>query len=177
MRAISAALKAAGSGLPRAVCRAIDWTIQGVLDPVVELVEEHLLVRLGGLAFGDVQRDAGDAHRHAVLVGRPAARLDPGDLSARPHDAVLDLEVLAAVDGLVDRRRPGRPVVGMDQGDDVLQGLERIVGADPENRPRAAAGGEAPAGDVEFPAAHPAGLEGKGQVLFGGARARAALGR
>ena len=76
--------RASSSGLPGcSVCQASDWTVQGVLHLVIELVQEKLLALLGVLALGDVLDNA-----HGVLEFARGA-VHRGARDARPADAAV----------------------------------------------------------------------------------------
>lgn len=128
----NASWNAAGSGLVRRVWRAIAGTAgQGVLHPVVQLVDQQLAAVFGALNVGDVQGDAGHV-AHAAMVrglGGAATGVDPALLAVGQGDPVLDVIVLARGDGGLHGGCTARAVLGVDGGHQVAEteGLVRSV--------------------------------------------------
>ena len=87
---------------------------QGVLHPVIELVEEEALLLLGVLLRGDVLEDADEIDRLFFDIEEdPALGVDPAHAAVRKPDTILVLVIPLVFDGIPPFLHHAIHVLGM----------------------------------------------------------------
>src|SRR5215212_865039 len=132
---------------------------QRVLDPMIELVEEKLAALLGGLALGDVLRDADESQRTIVPIDRPSADLHAVQAAVRPDHPILAVEARALGDRAAQPCRLTLALVGVQRGDEICV-RKGLVGRPAEIRLEGLRRGELAGVDGVFPGAEIACLHG-----------------
>ena len=126
---------------------------------------------LGHLPLRDVDPDAVELRRPAVLVDRTAPALHPAPRSIGVPEPELDDVITAALDRPGDRDPDRRPVVGMNEREKDALVTREGLGRQPEQLLELGAPGHLLGRQVALPPAHPSAAHRQGERRLGAAQA------